>query len=243
MKPKVCLIGHGVWGKVLYKRLKTISNVIHILDSKNYSFKKIKDADWVLIATPNKTHYKIIIDSIRLKKNVLCEKPLVINYSQAKILYNFAKKNNVKLIVSDLSEYKKKIDISSRLNVFKRFKNSPKDKNLTIKRFDLLYRYAYHDIEYIYDHIKNKKLNLIKINCSEKILDFTLKFNKTSFSFIYNTQSNKKIHTFNNKNLNQKKDIIKKMLHDHMIKKNTYIRNKKKSLFIIKILERIKLKI
>ena len=59
MKPKVCLIGHGVWGKVLYKRLKIISEVIHILNSKNYSLKKIKDVDWVLIATPNKTHYKI----------------------------------------------------------------------------------------------------------------------------------------------------------------------------------------
>ena len=47
MKPKVCLIGHGVWGKVLYKRLKTISNVIHILDSKNYSFYFIKTAMFV----------------------------------------------------------------------------------------------------------------------------------------------------------------------------------------------------
>ena len=55
----ICLIGYGKWGKILYKKLKDITNVSLILRKKNYSTKKIKDVDWVVIATPEFTHYKI----------------------------------------------------------------------------------------------------------------------------------------------------------------------------------------
>ena len=238
----ICLIGYGKWGKILYKKLKYITNVSLVLRKKNYSIKKIKDADWVVIATPDSTHYKIIKDCIKIKKNIFCEKPLVKKFEQAKKLYSLAKANKVKLIVSDLSGYKKKIPLSSHVNTFQRFKNSPEDKNIITKRYDLLYRFAYHDIGYIYHNVKNKSLKLIKIIYSKRILKFYLEFENIKFSFLYDTKNKKKIYSLNKINLNQRNDILKKMLNDFIIKKKLFINNEKKSLFIIKILEKIKKK-
>ena len=178
-----------------------------------------------------------------MKKNVFCEKPLVKKFKQAQKLYKLAKAKGVKLVVSDLSRYKKKISFTPDINTFKRFKNSPKDKNITTKRYDLLYRFAYHDIGYIYNNVKNKKLKLIKINCSKVILKFYLEFEKIKFSFLYDTINRKKIYNLNQTNLNQRNDILKKMLDDFIIKEKLFVDNKKKSLFIVKILEKIQKKI
>ena len=148
----------------------------------------------------------------------------------------------MKLIVSDLSGYKKKIPLSSHVNTFQRFKNSPEDKNIITKRYDLLYRFAYHDIGYIYHNVKNKNLKLIRIIYSKRILKFYLEFENIKFSFLYDTINKKKIYSLNKINLNQRNDILKKMLNDFIIKKKLFINNEKKSLFIIKILEKIKKK-
>ena len=238
----ICLIGYGKWGKILYKKLKDISNVSLVLRKKNYSIKKIKNVDWVVIATPESTHYKIIKDCIKIKKNVFCEKPLVKKFKQAQKLYKLAKAKGVKLVVSDLSRYKKKIPLSSHVNTFKRFKNSPEDKNIITKRYDLLYRFAYHDIGYIYNNVKNKSLKFIKIIYSKRILKFYLEFENIKFSFLYDTINKKKIYTLNKISLSQKNDILKKMLNDFIIEKKLFISNEKKSIFIIKILEKIKKK-
>lgn len=243
MNTKVCLVGYGSWGKVLYKKLKLIFNVKYILSRKNYSLKKIRDVEWVIIATSDASHYKVAKESLKLKKNVFCEKPLTKKLKQAKYLYKLANENRVKLIVSDLSEFKPRIKLSQNLNTFKRFKNSLKDQNLNSKRYDLLYRFAYHDIGYIYDFIKNKKLNSIKINSSKIFLDFSLKYNNTKFLFTYHTKKRKKHYSLNKKNMSQKNDIIKKMFINYIVKNKGFNRNKQKSLFIINNLEKIKNKI
>ena len=239
---KVCLIGYGKWGKVLYKKLKDITYVSLVLRKKNYSIKKIRDVDWVVIATPDTTHYKIVKDCIKIKKNVFCEKPLTKKFEQAKKLYDLAKANRVKLIVSDLSKYKKKIPFSPHVNTFTRSKSFHEDKNIITKRYDFLYRFAYHDIGYIYNSVKNKRLKLIKIICSKKILKFYLEFSNIKFYFSYDTINKKRFYRFNNLSLYQKNDILKKMLNDFIVKKKLLIDNEKKSIYIIKILEKIKKK-
>ena len=239
---KVCLIGYGKWGKVLYKKLKDIANVSLVLRKRNYSIKKIRDIDWVVVATPDATHYKIVKDCIKIRKNVLCEKPLAKKFEQAKKLYDLAKANRVKLIVSDLSKYKKKILLSPHLNTFRRFKSSQEDKNIITKRYDLLYRFAYHDIGYIYNSVKDKRLELIKIICSKKILRFCLVFSNIKFLFFYDTVNKKRFYSLNNFSLYQRNDIVKKMLNDFIVKKKLLIDNEKKSIYIIKILEKIKKK-
>ena len=236
---KVCLIGYGKWGKLLFKKLDKISIVIKILDSKNYSLKNLVNCDWVVIATPNKTHYKIVKDCLKLKKNIVCEKPLVPRYTQALELYDLAERNGVKIFVSDFTDYKKKIEFKKE-NIFQRFKNSKNNFSLKNKRFDLLYDLAYHDISYIYKFTYLKKINLIKIISSKSILKFIIKFKNHNFLFHYDNLKSKKIYTFNKTSLYQRKDIIKKMFCDYFYKKKSYIFNKKKSLFIIRLLEKIK---
>ena len=236
----ICLIGYGRWGKLLYKRLNKITKIIKILNSKNYSIKELKNADWIVIATPNNTHYKIIKDCLKNKKNIFCEKPLVLKYSRAVELYNIAEKNNLKIIVSDLSDYKKDIQIKRKDNLFQRFKHMKEDSKIKIKRYDLLYRFCYHDIGYIYKKIYQKKINLIRIISSKPSLKFLIRFGDQDFTFHYDTQKNKKIYTFNKNNLFQKNDIIKKMFTDYLYNKKSYKLNKKKSLYIIKLLEKIR---
>ena len=80
----ICLIGYGKWGKILYKKLKYITNVSLVLRKKNYSIKKIKDADWVVIATPDSTHYKIIKDCIKIKKIFSVKNHLLKNSNRLK---------------------------------------------------------------------------------------------------------------------------------------------------------------
>lgn len=238
-----CLVGFGNWGKLLYKKLEKITKVVKILDSKNYSLKELDHIDWIIIATPNNTHYKIIKDFLKIKKNIFCEKPLVLKYSQAVKLYNIAEKNNVKIIVSDLSNYKKNLRIKKKENLFQRFKNTKEDGKIKTNRYDLLYRFAYHDIGYIYKSIHQKKINLIKIISSKPFLKFLIKFDNQDFTFHYDTQKYKKKHTFNKSNLYQKKDIIKKMFTDYLYNEKSYKLNKNKSLYIIKLLEKIRNKI
>ena len=64
----ICLVGYGKWGKLLYKKLIEITKVKKILNSKNYSLKELDNVDWIVIATPNNTHYKIIKDCLKKKK-------------------------------------------------------------------------------------------------------------------------------------------------------------------------------
>ena len=61
----ICLVGYGKWGKLLYKKLIEITKVKKILNSKNYSLKKLDSIDWIVIATPDNTHYKIIKDCLK----------------------------------------------------------------------------------------------------------------------------------------------------------------------------------
>jgi predicted dehydrogenase len=58
---------------------------------------KDKKIDAVIIATWNSAAAKLCLEAIRHKKNVLCEKPMGINYQEARKIYTAAKKNGVTL--------------------------------------------------------------------------------------------------------------------------------------------------
>ena len=64
--------------------------------SKNDIFKD-KKIDAVIIATWNSAAAQLCLEAIRHKKDVLCEKPLGINYQEAKKIYIAAKKAGVTL--------------------------------------------------------------------------------------------------------------------------------------------------
>jgi len=51
------------------------------------------DADYIVILTPNDLHFEMILKSLEQGKKVLCEKPLVVNYSHAKELVKLDENN------------------------------------------------------------------------------------------------------------------------------------------------------
>ena len=84
---KVHLVGHGKWGAV-------IDNAINDLGVKHV---KPKDADWIILSTPNDLHYEQVMMWLSAGKNVFCEKPLTVSYESAIQVFEFADVMNCKL--------------------------------------------------------------------------------------------------------------------------------------------------
>ena len=57
------------------------------------------DVDAVIISTPTASHKDIAIDCLKAKKDILVEKPLARNYTEAKQVVDTAKKNKRKIMV------------------------------------------------------------------------------------------------------------------------------------------------
>ena len=79
---------------------------MHIFICRSRDDWKLKNIDWVFIATPNDIHYQQAKYFIEQGINVFCEKPLTPTYKQSKELFDLAKKHNVKLYVDDVFNYR-----------------------------------------------------------------------------------------------------------------------------------------
>ena len=84
---KIGLIGYGYWGKILLTKLKSFGEVVFISTSKDTYEDKLKDVDWVVVATPSQTHYQIVKNCLNNGVNVFCEKSLTLDYNQSLELY------------------------------------------------------------------------------------------------------------------------------------------------------------
>ena len=240
MKVNVGLIGKGKWGRILKSKLTDIANLKFVSGKKNNYLNLIKNnhLDWVFVATPNNTHFKIVKNCLNLRINVFCEKPISTNYLEAKKLFQIAKKNKVKLYISDVySFHNKKIKkIFSFNKVFR-------SKNIKGKDNEFFYRFMYHDISIMFDFFKNYKIKSVEIDQSKKKKFFVvnLKFkNEKFFLFKYHLKSKTKDHYINNHNFITKNDILKKMLKSLLYEKINIKKNNKKALFILKFLDIIK---
>ena len=103
---KTGIIGHGKWGKKLHHRLSRISDVIFVFTSKDDYKPSLHKIDWVIIATPNLTHYSIVKECIKAGKNIFCEKPLTPSFEQSQELFEMAEEYGVKIYVSDIQNYR-----------------------------------------------------------------------------------------------------------------------------------------
>ena len=133
IKKNTLVIGKGKWGTKVAKELKKKANIIKIINSKT-SYRKIftNSIDWVFILTDNFTHYKITKFFLKKKINVFCEKPLSLNFSQGKELVKLAKRNKVKIYVSDVEKYKyKKLNIKKSNKIIRT--KFDKDKKKLLK--------------------------------------------------------------------------------------------------------------
>ena len=223
----VCLIGYGKWGKKVLSSLKEIKTIkkIYIIKSRNDKKKKINNISWVFVTTNISNHFSVVKKFLEKKINVFCEKPLTNNLKNDIILFKTAKKNNCKLYVSDIENYKrKKIKLANK-NIIIRSKFSNNKKNI-------LKRLTYHDFTYLYKLIKNKKFKNLKIIESNfGILHFSIKFDNKLFIFKYDLNSKIKKHKFNNQNLITTENILKKMLTKVINDDVDYALNKKISIF------------
>ncbi len=92
---KFLLIGNGFVASRHKEAIKTIKGeIVGIIDKDQGEDKwkeavKTNDADCVVILTPNNLHFEMSKLAAEQGKIVLCEKPLVINSKQIKILQAF----------------------------------------------------------------------------------------------------------------------------------------------------------
>lgn len=242
LKKKVGLIGKGNWGSRL--KLKLIRNAdLKFVCGKQKNYQEIikkNKIDWVFIATPNKTHFKIVKNCLKNNINVFCEKPLCHSANKAKKLFDIAKKKNLKLHVSDLYNfYNKKVKKLNFNNTVFRSKYVKGNDNEFFSRF------MYHDISILYELLKKIKIKscTLKQEKKKKLFRLIIEFNnKKEIIFIYNLNSHIKKHIINNKIIASKKDYLNKMVINVLNNKYDISQNNKKALFIIKYIEQIKKK-
>ena len=242
MKKNVGLIGKGKWGLVLKSKLLKNSNLKFVCGKKTNYSKLIKkeNIDWIFVASPNNTHYQIVKKCLKLKVNVFCEKPLANIYSDSKKLFELAKKNKVKLFVSDIYDFHNK-----SVNKLKRQNIVCRSKKVKGKDLEVLNRFMYHDISILYNFLKNNKLKSLKLNqnTQNKIIEIKTVFqNKIEILFKYNLNLTKKNHYINSVNFITKNDILSKMINQILSNKIDIKINNKKALFIIKFINIIKKK-
>ena len=210
------LIGFGYWGKNLArdfnklgvlkivcdvnkkaeKEIKKISdNIIYLTDYK--VMLRDKEICSVAIATPAKSHYKIVRECLLANKNVFVEKPLCLNYNDGKKLVLLAKKKNLKLMVGHLMLYHpaftKMIETIKKGKIGKvRYIYS---NRLALgklrKEEDVLWSFAPHDISMILNLVNEKLISVKAFGAKylkKKVADTTitlLKFKKKIKAHIF----------------------------------------------------------
>ena len=231
MKKNIAIIGRGKWGVVLKKKLQKISNV-KIFIGKKYTKLNYDKIDWVFIATPDKTHNQVIKFFLSKNLNIFCEKPLVRNSRVATNIFKKIKDRKKNIYVSDLLSFvKKKINLKNQNEIFR-----SKKVKYSIK--EALYRLAYHDFYFLYKYLNNKKNAIEKKFQNQKLtINISNKFKK--FRFTYNFNINKKIHTYNSVDIIKNEDPLEKMLLKLLKGKVNYKINQKRSLFALKLIEKI----
>lgn len=99
---KICLIGYGYWGKILYNNLLELGyDNIKIIDISLGNQDLITDDyDYYFVSTPFKTHFDILNKLSKFKnKKIWCEKPLSENLNLVEKIYKKIESNNNKLFV------------------------------------------------------------------------------------------------------------------------------------------------
>ncbi len=118
---KLGLIGVGRWGRNIVKTtskipgLKLICVSSNNLNTQKFTPKDCKifpnwrdlinfpELDGVIVCTPPKTHFRISESFIKKGYPVLIEKPLTLDYDEAKKIYHLSKSNN-NLVMTDFTQ-------------------------------------------------------------------------------------------------------------------------------------------
>ena len=230
---KVGLIGYCKWGKIIHEKLSKFCDVKFVCTSKDDYIWELENVDWVVVATPDDTHYEIVKNCLWFGKNVFCEKPLTPTYEQSEKLFRLAEMKNVKLYVNDIQNYRDYNYEITRHNLVERRKGGGGN----IK--DILYRLTYHDIYTLYKHIKYSEVYTIAPIDLKNKLHFRINFNDISVDFLYNLNSEEREHHINGYSLVGEDDILSVMLEKVFKQDVDFKYNKDISLFTNKLIDQI----
>ena len=194
-KDTIAIIGLGYWGTIVTNTVVSMNKFkkIYVYDIDNQrminikkkfgskviytTFNKIKNDDQIkniFLATPPKDNYRILSTLIKKDKNILIEKPGLINLSNYKKIKKEIKKSKSRLsfgyiyVYNEYIRYIKKIIDSNKLGKVKYInlqrQNFGPIRNKVSAAFDL----ATHDISILY-YILNKKI-ILKDSINHDIL-------------------------------------------------------------------------
>ncbi len=215
-RKNIGVIGAGYWGLNLVRNFNKLGVLKVVADKDVRRKKKIAEIcnklnftdDYkailkdnlivaVVIATPAKTHYKLVCEALKANKHVFVEKPLCLGFENGKKILNLSKKMRKKVMVGHLMLYhdayvsmKKQIKrgligkiryiYSNRLSLGKLRKEE-----------DVLWSFAPHDISMVIDLIKEKLISVDAFGGSyvnKKVKDTSvtlLKFKKNIKAHIF----------------------------------------------------------
>jgi len=185
VKKNIAIIGTGYWGLNLVRNLnklgvlkvvsdKDITRKIKVTEISNEliftnDYRKILKDDFIIavvIATPAKTHYKLVSEALKASKHVFVEKPICLGLENGKKILHLSKKMNKKVMVGHLMLYhdayvnmKKQIERGLIGNIRYIYSNRLSLGKLR-KEEDVLWSFAPHDISMVLNLIKEKLISI-----------------------------------------------------------------------------------
>ena len=147
---KIGIVGTGNWGKKIIKKLRELGYQIKIIRRKDNFIKEVANLNTIFIVTDDNSHFKFLNLIKNTNKKIFCEKPLSRKISELKKIKKFRFQN---IFVSDIAKYYPNYKIENENYIFRSKIDRRNIKN-SKKRFDLLYRFFYHDLSYLTQKLK-----------------------------------------------------------------------------------------
>ena len=186
MNKNIAVVGCGYWGKNLVRNFYELGVLSSICDPnlsiantfakkynvKNCSFAEILDdtnIKGVVLAVPAELHASMAIDVMNKGKHVFVEKPLALNETDAKLMIETSKKNNVKFMVGHLLHYHpifkeiKKIVNDGQIGKLEYIQSSRLSFGRYRSEEDIIWSFAPHDISMILS-LANEEPSIVKCN-------------------------------------------------------------------------------
>ena len=127
---KIGIVGGGGMGRVHYANWKAVEGVEVVALCGNAAaaeewgvpaYQTITDMiqgtqiDVVDVCTPTFMHHDQVVEALNLGKDVVCEKPIALNYADAKDMLDTAERNGKNLYIAQVLQYTKEIQALHKL--------------------------------------------------------------------------------------------------------------------------------
>ena len=220
---KVSIIGKGRWGTVIDKN---INDMVECVEPK--------DADWIIISTPNDLHHEQVEYWLSQRKNVFCEKPLTLTKRSAEALFSLADFFNVKLYVDDVFSWRKEDEyVIEDTNKFTWMKPNQKDENY-------IDRLAYH---HFYMWVGDEDIDVKSVTGDLNNFEIELEDGRVA-EFSYGGSCREVIHTINEHDMTYSADSPLRTMFEFLFSNaGDYELNRKMTLNAIKLSEIVKKKL